>query len=484
MQVTLLEKMMLIRLQNKNKYKICAGIAEILAKTFSCPALSIYAGTDNNLKLMGVFMDHEAFIKSNPLHHKARMLADPDLLEGFNFPILLPFFSIEKQQEDIKLHSQSFRICTYRFEEWKICIVFGGVDLAKRKKVREEIESVMTYLSSILLPLFFQEGSQDKGETDYLEEVAQRFIQSMMDLRGFVLLILRLLLIYFNAEYAGMDIVYQKKHIVIEIGEKQNKDFIREFENLTVGSTKNIFTSTQTHLIIKIVKYYIDKVIHRYFKPKLESTFYLENMMDLTRIYESLFLSIPGALDIHMDIADYLADKMDLSDKEKDLLHWQIGTLDVGKAVIRASSLAYDKDYEEDYHPILRDIILKNLSQIIEHYEILTSDFSLFRSIIKASRFYFNFIFHCYNNDMTQLHYQLNQTTIPENFKRMIMSKIYSIKDSSCAKFRHCPEPISEICSIPIKPKTCFQKESIFCTHFHQKCQECAYYHIHKENLP
>lgn len=482
MQVTLLEKMMLIRLQNKNKYKICAGIAEILAKTFSIPALSIYAGTDNNLKLMGVYMDHEEFIKSNPLHHKARMLADPDLLEGFNFPILLPFFSIIKQQDDIKLHSQPFRICTYPFEEWKICVVFGGVDSVKRKKVGEEIESVMAYLSSVLLPLFFQEGTQEKGEIDYLEEVGQKFIQSMMDLRGFVTLILRLLLIYFNAEYAGIDIVYQKKHIQIEIGEKQNKDFIREFENLTIGSTKNIFSSTQTHLIIKIVMHYIDKVIHRYFKPKIEATFYLENMMDLSRIYESLFLSIPGALDIHLDIAEYLSEKMDLSDKEKDLLCWLIGTLDLGKAVIRVSSLSYDKDYEEEYHTILRDIILKNMSQVIEHYEILTSDFSLFRSIVKASRFYFNFIFHCYNKDMTQLHYQLDQTTIPENFKRMVISKILSIKDSSCAEFRHCPEPIKDICSVPIKPNTCFLKESIFCTHFHQKCQECAFYHLHKEN--
>jgi hypothetical protein len=482
MPATLLDKMMSIRLKNKNKHKVCAGIAEIIAKSFSIPALAIYAGTDSTLRLMGVYIDHEEYIKANPLHHKARMLSDPDYLEGFNFPVLLPFFSAEKEQDEIKLHSQPFRKSTYHFETWKVCVVFGGLDTGKGKKAGFEIEQLMAYLCSILLPLLIQEKNQEKEEADYLEEIGQKFIQSMMDLRGFITLILRLLLLYFNAEYAGIDFTYQKKHILIEIGEKQNKDYIREFDMLTIGSTKNIFTSTPTHVVIKLVLFYMERSIRRYFRPRFEPTFYLENMMELTRIFESLFLSVSGALDIQMEVADYIAHRMELSDKEITLLHWLIGTMDLGKVVLRVSSLTYDKGYEEDFHAVLREIILKNMSQMIENYDILGSDFSLFQSIVKASLFYFNFIHHCYNSDMTQLEYQLKQTTIPENFKRMIQDKILSLKDVGCAEFRCCPEPIQEICSNRDNSQACFNRESLFCAHFHGKCQTCAFYQIHKEN--
>lgn len=482
MPVTLLEKLLLTRLKVKNKYKVCAGLSEILAKTYRLPVVAIYAGAENLHRLMGAYIDQEDFGKSNPIHHLARDKSDPDQMEGFNLPLLLPVLSSETDLQDVKLHSQLFGVCYFSFERWKIAVAFGGVDSVTRKRVGLELKEEMALLSTLLLPLLILEKEGKEDDIGYQEEISLKFIQSLMDLRGFVTVILRLILIYFNGEYATISLKHQKKHIFIEIGDRQNKDFIREFDFLQVGSSKNIFTTPQTYVVIKVTLFYLNQIIHRFFKPRLDPQFYLENIKDLVRIYEALFQSISNELDINLGTADFIASKIDLSEKEQTLLHWMIGTYDLGKIVLRVFSVSYDKNYEHEVHSKIRDCILKNMSQLIEDYDILSSDFSLFQGIIKTCHFYFNFINHGGQYEISNLQQQLNQTQIPENFKRMLLDRIKLSNDKQCFDVRCCPYAVQEMCSCSQSKQHCFQQESVFCAHFQLRCQECLYYHIQQES--
>jgi len=491
MQVTLLEKMMLIRLKHKSKNKVCSGICELFAKTYHLPSLSIYTGTEDAVKLLGVYIDQEAFSKANLGHQKSQLLNDPDLTEGFNFPHLLPIIIKNKEYNEIKIQSQPFGVCSYQFESWIIAVVFGGVDPLKRNRIGKEMNTVMEYLCSILLPLIMQEKEDTHLETNYMEGVGQKLLLSMMDLRGFLLLCLSLFQIHFNCENVSVSFVYQEQKYFFSNHEDQNNEFVREFVFsshtvirdgvLTISSSKNIFTSQQTHTLVKLALFYLTRIINQFLKPRINSIFYRTILMDLTRIFEALISHDIGLLDINLYLSSFFAEKMQLSDEENDILLWKVGTRQIGKIAIRVFSVSYTKSVEDEYHMTVRNSILKSISMLIENYDIMISDYSLFRSIEKATDFYYHFINHCYSNDIAQLDCLLKQASLSENFKLLVKEKIIDIKNNTCIEFRQCPLPIVEICPSKEGQQKCFNRESVLCSTFHKKCQECAFHHIHKE---
>lgn len=491
MQVTLLERMMLIRLKNKSRNKVSAGICELLARTFNLPCLSIYAGTDQSLKLLGVYLDQESFNKSFPLRNKSQMLSDPDLTEGLNFPYLLPAIDKEKPYNEIKIQSQPFGVCSYKFESWFIAVVFGGVDTVKRTRIGKDINVVMEYLCSILLPLIMQEKEESHSDNEFLEDVGQKFLLSLMDLRGFLSLCLSLFQTHFNSENASISFTFKNQKYFFSTKDRCNKEFIRDFtfsnseifQNglLSITSSKNIFTSQQTNFVVKVSLYYVARIIQHFLEPRIDSAFYLQIITDLTRIYETLISHEIGMLDINLSLSDFFAKKMQLSEEENQILHWKIGTSEIGKIAIRIFSLSYAKSVEDEYNKTVRNNILKSISMLIENYEIMMSDYSLFRSIEKAFDFYYHFVQHCYSDDFIELDSQLKQSSLPENFKLMLKDKIMGIKNMTCQEFRQCSLLISEICPSKEFPKSCFNQESAICAAFHKRCQECAYYYFQKE---